>query len=85
MTQEKLPHRKELCLQSEPLTFVRGYFCLSQCIELTSSSWLEHTVRAQRVHEVQGTSAWTDRSGDHKFNFRWFNHGLNAANSLQSP
>lgn len=23
----------------------------------------EHTVRAQRVHEVQGTSAWTDRSG----------------------
>ena len=59
--------------------------CLSQCIELTSSNWFGHTVRARRPHEVRGTSAWTDRSGDHKFNFRWFNHGLNAANSLQSP
>ena len=45
----------------------------------------EPTEAERRPHEVRGTSAWTDRSGDHKFNFRWFNHGLNAANSLQSP
>ena len=70
-----------------------GVFLFLQLFKLTTSSWLEHIVRAQRVqaeaerrpHEVRGTSAWTDRSGDHKFNFRWFNHGLNAANSLQSP
>ena len=97
-----------------------GVFLFLQLFKLTTSNWFEHTVRAQRVHEVRGTSAWTDRSGaetprgpvdlgfepteaerrphevrgtsawtdrsgDHKFNFRWFNHGLNAANSLQSP
>ena len=33
MTQEKLPHRKELCLQSEASTFVEAYFCLPQRIE----------------------------------------------------
>ena len=79
-----------------------GVFLFLQLFKLTTSNWFGHTVRVQRVHEVRGTSAWTnrsgaethevrgtsawtDRSGDHKFNFRWFNHGLNAANSLQSP
>ncbi len=27
--------------------------CLSQCIELTSSSWLKHTVRAQTANSPQ--------------------------------
>ena len=98
-----------------------GVFLFLQLFKLTTSNWFGHTVRAQRVHEVRGTSAWTDRSGakthevrgtsawtdrsgaetprgpvdlgldrpkrsgDRKFNFHWFNHGLNAANSLQSP
>ena len=43
MTQEKLPHRKELCLQSEASTTVEAYFCLPQriapvtCIGLNTS------------------------------------------------
>ena len=48
-----------------------GVFLFLQLFKLTTSSWLEHIVRAQRVqaeaerrpHEVRGTSAWTDRSG----------------------
>ena len=68
-----------------PSHMCEGVFLFLQLFKLTTSNWFGHTVRAQRVHEVRGTSAWTDRSGDHKFNFRWFNHGLNAANSLQSP
>ena len=106
--------------KNTPSHMCEGVFLFLQLFKLTTSNWFEHTVRAQRAHEVQwtsalsrpkrsgdptrsggprpgpteaerrphevrGTSAWTDRSGDHKFNFRWFNHGLNAANSLQSP
>ena len=64
MTQEKLPHRKELCLQSEtPSHMCEGVFLFLQLFKLTTSNWFGHTVRAQRVHEVRGTSAWTDRSG----------------------
>ena len=133
--------------KNTPSHMCEGVFLFLQLFKLTTSNWFGHTVRAQRVHEVRGTSAWTDRSGaetassnlvylnvlnlrpltgsdtpfgrrgstrsggprpgpteaerrphevrgtsawtdrsgDHKFNFRWFNHGLNAANSLQSP
>ena len=40
-----------------------GVFLFLQLFKLTTSNWFGHTVRAQRVHEVRGTSAWTDRSG----------------------
>ena len=40
-----------------------GVFLFLQLFKLTTSNWFGHTVRAQRAHEVRGTSAWTDRSG----------------------
>ena len=40
-----------------------GVFLFLQLFKLTTSNWFGHTVRVQRVHEVRGTSAWTDRSG----------------------
>ena len=62
-----------------------GVFLFLQLFKLTTSNWFGHTVRAQRAHEVQWTSAWTDRSGDRKFNFRWFNRWLSATHSPQFP
>ena len=40
-----------------------GVFLFLQLFKLTTSNWFGHTVRVQRVHEVRGTSAWTNRSG----------------------
>jgi len=43
-----------------------GVFLFLQLFKLTTSNWFEHTVRAQRAHEVQWTSALSrpKRSGD---------------------
>jgi len=34
-----------------------GVFLFLQLFKLTTSNWFGHTVRAQRPHEVRGTSA----------------------------
>ena len=44
MTQEKLPHRKELCLQSEayvsmPFLHIERYENIAHCGELLSATW----------------------------------------------
>jgi len=43
-----------------------GVFLFLQLFKLTTSNWFGHTVRAQRAHEVQWTSALSrpKRSGD---------------------
>jgi hypothetical protein len=48
-----------------------GVFLFLQLFKLTTSNWFGHTVRAQRVHEVRGTSAWTDRSGAETHEVQW--------------
>ena len=53
--------------KNTPSHMCEGVFLFLQLFKLTTSNWFGHTVRAQRVHEVRGTSAWTDRSGDRKF------------------
>ena len=49
--------------KNTPSHMCEGVFLFLQLFKLTTSNWFGHTVRAQRVHEVRGTSAWTDRSG----------------------
>ena len=90
--------------KNTPSHMCEGVFLFLQLFKLTTSNWFGHTVRAQRAHEVQWTSALSrpkrsgdprgpgdlgldrpERSGDRKFNFRWFNRWLNATHSLQFP
>ncbi len=40
-----------------PSHMCEGVFLFLQLFKLTTSNWFGHTVRAQRSHEVRGTSA----------------------------
>ena len=57
--------------KNTPSHMCEGVFLFLQLFKLTSSNWFGHTVRAQRVHEVRGTSAWTDRSGAETHEVQW--------------
>ena len=57
--------------KNTPSHMCEGVFLFLQLFKLTTSNWFGHTVRAQRVHEVRGTSAWTDRSGAETHEVQW--------------
>ena len=52
--------------KNTPSHMCEGVFLFLQLFKLTTSNWFGHTVRAQRAHEVRGTSALSrpKRSGD---------------------
>ena len=52
--------------KNTPSHMCEGVFLFLQLFKLTTSNWFGHTVRAQRAHEVQWTSALSrpKRSGD---------------------
>ena len=56
--------------KNTPSHMCEGVFLFLQLFKLTTSNWFGHTVRAQRAHEVRGTSACADRSGAETSNFR---------------
>ena len=58
--------QKRFVYSLTPSHMCEGVFLFLQLFKLTTSNWFGHTVRAQRAHEVRGTSALSrpKRSGD---------------------